>query len=433
MHPKNPAVIYALIYQVSIDLEGLGGLVNSDFLLARSTDGAASWTLGTSPILSDAGIFTITPGPQDAGTLYLATSKGVLKTTDGGGYWNFANSGLRAAQVDSLVVDSQTNGTPVRGHRRLIRGPRRRTLLAGLFKSTDRGNSWFPSNFGLPSSALGLVSDPQTPGTLYALQGFGGLLFKSGDDGGSWVNIWSNTGSAAFATGVGPLTIAPEAPNVMYAGFSTCNGSCYSRIGKSTDGGRTWTESRVALMGTGCCAVISAVAVDPQNPNVLYAGSNDYWDDDGGLWKSTDGGVSWVSLSLSFPPPAAEFGAIDSVLIDPRSRDTIYVANDSFTSLFKSVDGGQTWVTSDLGPGRVAAGALVMDPQDSATLYCVVFDYVNGRSEVLRSTDAAASWTDVGPGLRGFYVNSLVVDPLDSASLYAATSGGLFVITLDAQ
>jgi photosystem II stability/assembly factor-like uncharacterized protein len=444
VNPQTPDVVYALIYE---NLFGGQGEANeSYFFLATSTDGAASWTLGADPNLSAADLFSIAPDPQNAGTLYLGTRNGILKTTDSGGHWDFTNSGLRAVGVDSLVVDSQ--GTLVAVTDCCSTGPPPATVHPGtpyLFKSMDAGKSWSPSNFGLPSVALGLtadvgvpvaipglVADAQDPGTLYALDALAGRLFKSQDDGESWGEIWSRASGGR----VGPLAIAPQQPNIMYAGITYCNGSCYNRISKSTDGGRTWTESQVLLTGLvggqpGCCGVITSIAVDPQNPNVVYAGIGDDQGGGGSLWKSTDGGVNWVSLTGLFPPAPATVAAIDYITLDPRNPSTIYVGSSSL--LYESADGGQTWVTSNLGYGRSLAGPQVIDPQDSATLYCVVYDYLNYRREVLRSTDAGASWTAVASGPRGAYwgLNSLTVDQQDPRTLYAGTVAGLFAITLE--
>ena len=183
VNPQTPTVIYTLIYEDSFS--GQGGSSQSYFFLAVSTDGAASWTLATDPNLSAADLFTIAPEPKDAGTLYLGTRNGVLKTTDGGGHWNFTNSGLRALGVDSLVADSQTGGTLLVVTDCCSTGPPPYAVHLGtpyLFKSTDGGNSWFPSNSGLPLVTIGLtadvgvpiaipgvLADPQHAGTLYAL------------------------------------------------------------------------------------------------------------------------------------------------------------------------------------------------------------------------------------------------------------------------
>jgi photosystem II stability/assembly factor-like uncharacterized protein len=183
------------------------------------------------------------------------------------------------------------------------------------------------------------------------------------------------------------------------------------------------------------------MAVDPQNANVVYVGIGD---DGGGvgpggegnLWKTTDGGVNWVSLTGLFNPAPATVAAIDYITLDPRNPSILYVGSSSL--LYMSTDGGQTWVTSDLGRGRVLVAPMVIDPQDSAMLYCVAYDHINYREEVLRSADAGESWTAVASGPKGdlglnFGLNSLIVDPQDPRRLYAGTSAGLFVITLEPQ
>jgi photosystem II stability/assembly factor-like uncharacterized protein len=328
--------------------------------------------------------------------------------------------------VDSLAIDPQTAGTLVA----VTAGN------TGVFKSTDHGSSWFLANSGLPPdiglepdvgmpvAIPGLVADPQDTGTLYALDVFGGRLFRSRDDGGSWLPISFMTSSGR----VGPLAIAPSQPNVIYTGITSCAGSCENTIARSTDGGQTWTESRTALVGvrvvggeTGCCGVITSIAIDSHNPNIVYAGIGDDGGGEGGLWKSTDAGVSWVSLTSPFPPAPATTPAIFYITVDPQTSNTIYVTGPGF---LKSVDGGQTWVTLPFGP----VGPLVIDPQNSATLYGAGADAKSGYA-LFRSTDAGASWTAVGPGLRG-RLNSLTSDPQDPETLYAGTSAGLFVISL---
>jgi photosystem II stability/assembly factor-like uncharacterized protein len=100
INPLTPGAVYALIYQGAYNQ----GNNNNSFFLATSTDEAATWTLATDPNLSAANLHTIALDPQDAGTLYLGSSNGVLKTTDAGEHWDFANSGLRAVGVDLLIA-----------------------------------------------------------------------------------------------------------------------------------------------------------------------------------------------------------------------------------------------------------------------------------------------------------------------------------------
>lgn len=406
INSRNPTLIYALANRFS-DSPGVGP--KSDFFLATSTDGGASWTTATDPILAVADLVTIMPDHQDTGTLYLGTSSGVLKTTDRGGHWNFANSGLRAAPAGQVVIDSQTAGTlfAVALRDRSWHG-------AGLFKSIDGGHSWFPSSFGLPWGVAGLVADPQNPRTLY-IEGphnggagtfFGNGVFKSDDAGASWSEIWS---ISTWGTSLGPLAISAQTPNVIYSGVSACSYGCNSKVARSSDAGRTWTQPQTSLTTE---EYISTIALDPRNPDVVYAGTADLggWGT-GGLFKSVDGGVSWRKLTngaVYFP-----------LLIDPRNPDTIYLGGA------RSTDGGETW-TNLRAPCDPYFGAFAFDPQGSGTVYC------GDNAKVFRSADAGASWSEVGSGLRG-RVNSLTFDPQNPTTLYAATSGGVFAITLDTQ
>jgi photosystem II stability/assembly factor-like uncharacterized protein len=411
IHPGNPAMLYALMYRSS----STGAKDSYDYLLATSTDGAASWTLVIDPIVASANPITILPDPQDAGTLYLGTVNGVLKTTDTGGHWNFVNSGLRAAPIDSLVIDSQTTrpraGAALFAVTTFAFLPPQYFGPTALFKSTNEGHSWVRSDSGLPSGIADLVADPQHPSTLYVLGGVtvsfdyitGDRLFKSQDAGKSWAEIWSTT---TAAISVGTLAVAPQDPNILYVGIN-------SSIARSVDGGHTWTVSQAALkQAPGACCV-SAIAVDPQNSNIVYAGTSDEWDGGAGVWKSTDGGVNWVNLVPQ--------GGVGSIIIDPGNLSTIYVNGGAWTS----TDGGQTWTIKSYNVGAGAGCRLLaIDPHNSSILYCG--DY---GTNVFRSVDAGATWTKVGPGLSGS-VSSLTLDPRDPGTLYATTSRGLFAITL---
>ena len=407
INPQTPAVIYAVLYQ------------SPRFVLVTSTDGAASWTTATDPLFAANNVNTLTPDPQEPGTLYLGTDQGVLKSTDRGGRWNLVNSGLRATAIRSVIIDSQTAGTifAVNGSP----GP-------PLLKSRDGGRSWVPSNFGLSWSIASLVAHPQDPRILYILgsRGPSGALFKSEDAGGSWAEIWTGP-SGTF---VGSLAIDPQNPNILYAGHQPCtpvgpgawNCGTYSRVAKSIDAGRTWTESQVSLKGKWCCGSwISSVVIDPQNPNILYAGTTDANGTGPGLWKSADAGVSWVNLTID--------GDISSIAIDPRNPSTIYASNGW---LWKSMDGGQTWAKATARFPEGYGGPVAIDPQNSDTLYYTGWEYGTDRYEVLKSTDAGASWASVSSGLTN-WVDSLAIDPQNPRTVYAGTSGGLFAITFAPQ
>jgi hypothetical protein len=140
---------------------------------------------------------------------------------------------------------------------------------------------------------------------------------------------------------------------------------------------------------------LSAIAIDPRDPNVVYAGTSDLggWGT-GGSFKSVDGGVSWTRTGN---------GAVYITLIDPGNPD-------GHNSLIA-------------GPCDPLFDAFAYDPHGSGTLFC------GGNAKVFRSADVGKNWTEAGSGLRG-HVNSLAFGSQGS-KLYPATSGGLFEINLD--
>ena len=174
---------------------------------------------------------------------------------------------------------------------------------------------------------------------------------------------------------------------------------------------------------------VNAIAIDPRDNNVVYIGAAE-----GGVWKTTDGGINWIPLTDNEASLAS--GAI---AIDPKNPDTIYVgtgeenfAQDSYygAGILKSTDGGASW-TNIVGPfipttasgAAIGIGALAISPADSQILL------VSSRLGIHRSTDGAATWTQVMTGIG----TSVLFDPTNGNIAYAAignvngsTSNGVF-------
>lgn len=204
----------------------------------------------------------------------------------------------------------------------------------------------------------------------------------------------------------------------MYVGVSTCRGVCNSRIAKSIDGGLNWTESDVLFKAGDCCSIVRTVSVDPQNSDIVYAGTGDLDGGGSGIWKSSDGGMRWENLDVH--------GGIEVLAIDPANTTTVYASS---VFLWKSGDAGGTWAVANATPG-VCGGTLAIDRQNTSQLYCSGWASSDNKGyAVVRSSDAGVSWTAMGAEFPGF-VTFLLVDPRDSATVYAATSSGLFSFRL---
>ncbi|HEV3199464.1 MAG TPA: IPT/TIG domain-containing protein, partial [Bryobacteraceae bacterium] len=191
---------------------------------------------------------------------------------------------------------------------------------------------------------------------------------------------------------------APEGASIPAVTMDSVN---WSLIGpKPTDAGTTnVTAGRV-----------NAIAIDPRDNNVVYIGAAE-----GGVWKTTDGGVNWTPLTDNQPSLAN--GAI---VLDPANPDTVYVGTgeenfvqDAYygAGILKSTDGGATW-TNIVGPFlRDKIGALAIQPGNSQVLLAT------SQFGVWRSANRAATWTLTLSGASGI---ALAFDPTNPASVYAS-------------
>ena len=254
-----------------------------------------------------------------------------------------------------------------------------------------------PYNPGVAVNSV--VIDPAVPSTVYATAGSG--VYRSTDSGSAWrylSRLWGGHSS---------LAAAASSPAALYA--ATIFG-----LMKSTNGGETWTPK---LQGT-----FYAVAVDPHNPDFVYAGRSGT--QTGTIFRSTDAGASWQLASGGFNASTVSF-----LVVNPAFPSTLYAAgypttgDPSSGGLFKSVDSGASWFPAGNGlPGRYAS-ALAIDPLTTSTLYAVAS---GGSSTIYKSTNGGDTWSGVNSGLSSFPAQSLAIDPGMPSTVYAGAAFGVF-------
>lgn len=201
--------------------------------------------------------------PINPATLYAATSKGILKSTDEGLNWTTANNGITNASVSALAIAS---GSPDG----LYVGTNN-----GAFKTTNGGSTWI-SLPGVPGTIHDFTIDPANSFRMYA--GTGGLgkqdgVYKSEDGGTNWTPILNGN-----AKGVRHLAIAPTNSSVLYV--TTGASGPFS----SMDGGANWSS----IVRDSRNSNVSALVIDPLNPLTIYTANST--PNSAGLFKSTDGG-----------------------------------------------------------------------------------------------------------------------------------------------
>jgi len=198
---------------------------------------------------------------------------------------------------------------------------------------------------------------------------------------------------------------------------------------KTIDGGGSWHPARSGLT----FYPIRSMVVDPQNPNVVYAGT-DY----DGIWKSTDGGETWFQSSSGLYKGLIVF----DIEIDPQDTDTLYAglgggAGLVIGNVYKSKDGGATWAIKDAGIPRSSETStytngiftLAIDPDDPSLLYAGT-----NFEGAFRSTNGGDAWTAITEGLPylaypdWFHsVNDLAVDPHHSNRIGAIAGSKYYV------
>src|SRR5690606_39487939 len=198
------------------------------------------------------------------------------------------------------------------------------------------------------------------------------------------------------------IAVHPSDPNVIYIG------GAQGGVWKTTNGGANWTP----LTDHECSLAMGWIVLDPVDPDIVYAATGEqHFSSDSyygcGVLRSTDGGATWTQLGAEvFDVATTTSGGvrIARIVLDPRTAGstanaTLHVAADN--GVWKSTDGGVSW-TRTLAGGAVApapATDLVMHPSDPDVLYAalgrVAGDAANG---VYRSTDAGTTWTKLDNG-----------------------------------
>jgi photosystem II stability/assembly factor-like uncharacterized protein len=416
--PQNPDTIYAASHFV-VD----GG--DADNGLFKTTDAGASWTGMNLFAL----VTALAIDPQNSGTVYAGTYAGVSKSTDGGKSWSAVKSRQQidsygSSVISALAIDPRDSNTVYAAG-----------IYAGVSKTTDAGASWTVVNSDLgvttPTGLMALRIDPQNPGTIYAGTDTG--IFKTTDAGATWTAVNAGLPNGPYGhLSVSILEIDPQNGGTIYAVDPCCQ-----NIFKSTDGGATWAGvlalDASGLVVRGARLTADAVALDPRNPNTVYAAG--FFDQSGqqngenGVLRSTDGGMNWSAVSSGLPVSSRDQSAfVTTVAIDPQNSSAMYagIGTQGFlaggSAVFKTTDGGGSWRNAGMA-GFTRVDILAIDPQNTSNVYAGAVDRIGYR--LYKTANGGASWSWLSSGLPN-YITDLAIDPQNSGTLYAGSGSGVF-------
>lgn len=254
-----------------------------------------------------------------------------------------------------------------------------------------------------------------------------GHIWKTENSGTTWQAVFDNYGSYA----IGCLAMDPTNTNVVWAGTGENNHQRALGYGdgvyRTTDGGKSWEN-----MGLKNSRQIGMIAIDPRNTNVVYvAAEGSVWGPGGdrGLYKTGDGGKTWNKvLNIS------ENTGVSNVILDPRNPDVLYATSEQrrrhdFTKIgggpesgiWKSTDAGTNWekLKSGLPSGDMGGIGIAVSPVNPDVVYAII-EANDGNGGFFRSTDRGASWTKMSEhSAQGQYYNEIYCDPADADKVYS--------------
>lgn len=389
----NTVVVLAIVPQTPQTLYAVTTDMGPKYYLSKSTDGGESWVETWS---REDGIFSLMVDPHSPQILYAGTGGGVFKSTNEGKEWTAASYGLPGdAGVETFAAD------PIRPEV-LYAG----TFGKGVYKTYDGGASWQVSGLKGMVSAIAIPLLP--PFTLYCSTDTG--VYTSTDEGASWA--YANVGIPLI--GISSAAAHPKDSGVLYIGT-------FGRgVFQSTDGGATWEEVNhgLPMISNSLHADIVSLAINPLDPATLYCSPADPI----GLYKTTDGGASWVPANHGLPP-----SYFAKLIFDPSSPDTLYAAGNG---LYKTCDGGDSWSLIGVGLPSQSIYDLAIDPSNPQVLFAGVQSLESLDGGVFKSADAGASWSRVYDGcgipIFGF---SVAIDPRTPSTVYASVRCGIIKST----
>src|SRR5262249_43235488 len=274
-----------------------------------SLDGGAVWSTMSHPN------FTVNAFGTSAGAASTVYSLqfNFFRSTDNGTTWTAPAPNFFGWFDGDLVVH------PANGQTLYLAGVGSTQPAGGdgIYKATDGGSRWSPINTGLPTPAQfhTLAIDPQNGETVFA--GVSGAygnnnppasIYRTTDGGAHWTPL---TNGLLATLRPSQIVVAPSNSSIVYASATSSGSAPFSAAGvyKSVDGGDHW--SQVFQQN------VYAIAVDPTDPNIVYAtGWQDFF------YRSLDGGSTWKQFTTGMP--ASPLG-INAIALDPANPRHLFI------------------------------------------------------------------------------------------------------------
>ena len=303
----------------------------------------------------------------------------------------------------------------------------------GIFLTYNNGTTWTPvfDNYG--SYSIGAITiDPRNPSIVWVGTGennnqrsvsYGDGVYRSDDAGRTYRNV-----GLKLSEHIARILVDPRDSNVVYVAAQgpLWRGGGERGLYKTTDGGKTWSESLIKVGEyTGCTDVV----MDPKNPDILLAATHQrqrryfgmvHGGPESGLWRSIDAGKTWAQVRGGFP--TGDLGRI-GLNYAPSNPSMIYAqveANEGRSGLYRSGDNGITWERRNNSDSTAMYYAKVqVDPANADRVYIM-------NTNIMVSDDGGRTLTILPTRNKHVDNHDIWVDPKNNNHYLVGCDGGLY-------
>ncbi len=281
-----------------------------------------------------------------------------------------------------------------------------------------------------PAVMSGRIADVAVTDARGSRSKLGNVIYAAAATGG----VWKSTNAGVTFTpifdsvrtgSVGAVAVAPSNPDIVWVGTGESNNMRSSSWGtgvfKSTDGGKTWSGAMLPKSQH-----IGRIIIDPRDPNVVYvAALGPLWAPGGerGVYKTTDGGKTWTNTK-----EVSKYTGFGEIAMDPSNPDVLYAAAEQRerreygflpagpeAGIFKTSDGAKTWtkLAQGLPAGDIGRVGLSVCRSRPSVVYAMIHAKPPGNG-LYRTDDAGASWHQVNDqNGTAWYYSQVFCDPTD--------------------
>jgi len=390
---------------------------NGVTLMASTSDGGDNW-------------FTMTvPGPAFSGPdnyagtqawydniVYIDPNNSATLYVGGLDFWKSTNSGSSWTQKTNWYSQA---GAPQYVHadqHAIAFAPSNTNIMylgtdGGIFKSTNKGENWTAINNNLFITQFYYGAVNPTGTTYYGGTQDNGTLKSTGSS--SWTTVMGGDGGATEVDFSNTNNLYMEYVNLAFF--------------KSTNGGATFFKAMSGIpVGpdfwdgtTDRTLFISPFSMDPNNSNIIVAGTYR-------VWRTINSAGNWTAISgdLTGDGTGSSGSKISTVIVAKGNSNVIY-AGCSNGRIQVTTDGGSNWNLRNSGLPVAYCTRIATDPNNPSTAFATFSGFSSGN-KVFKTTNFGVNWTNISSNLPNIPVNCLVVNPSDANNLFVGTDLGVF-------